>query len=135
MTDKNRVILIVDDEPDIVDLLQEHLSDEGYATLAAATGTEAVLLARREQPDLILLDVMMPGMTGFEVCNVLQDAPQTRAIPVIFLTAVTEMPRKVMGLRMGGQDYVTKPFDLRELSARVEVALRTGARAQATPTP
>jgi DNA-binding response OmpR family regulator len=116
--------LVVDDEPDILALLDQHLQEEGYLTRTAATGTEAVTVARAEHPDLILLDVMMPGMDGFDVCNLLQDSPETRDIPVIFLTAVAETPRKLMGLRLGAEDYVTKPFDLRELSARVAVALR-----------
>ena len=117
-------LLIVDDEPDILLLLDQHLQDDGYHTLTATTGTEAISLARSRHPDLILLDVMMPGMSGFDVCNLLQDSAETRGIPVIFLTAVAETPKKVMGLRLGAEDYVTKPFDLRELSARVSVALR-----------
>jgi DNA-binding response OmpR family regulator len=121
-------ILVVDDEPDILALLDQHLQEEGYVTRTAATGTEAVTMARAERPDLILLDVMMPGMSGFDVCNLLQDSAETRNIPVIFLTAVAETPKKVMGLRLGAEDYVTKPFDLRELSARVAVALRRARR-------
>lgn len=121
-------ILIVEDEPDILSLLEEHLGDDGYTVLTAATGTEAVMLAKADRPDLILLDVMMPGMNGFDVCNILRDQPETRDTPIIFLTAVAEASRKVMGLRLGASDYITKPFDLRELSARVEVALRVGSR-------
>jgi len=117
-------ILIVEDEPDILALLTDHLGEEGYATLTASTGTDAIVQAKREQPDLILLDVMMPGMSGFDVCNILRDMPETRTTPIIFLTAVAEMSRKIMGLRLGATDYVTKPFDLRELTVRVEVALR-----------
>ena len=117
-------ILIVEDEPDILTLLQEYLTEEGYATLTAKTGMEAIVQAKASHPDLILLDVMMPGMSGFDVCNILRDFPDTRSTPIIFLTAVTETPRKIMGLRMGASDYITKPFDLRELIARVEVALR-----------
>lgn len=116
--------MIVEDEPDILVLLAEHFAEEGYTTLTATTGTEAIVQAKAKRPDLILLDVMMPGMNGFDVCNILRDMPETRTIPVIFLTAVAEMPRKIMGLRLGATDYVTKPFDLRELTARVEVALR-----------
>lgn len=117
-------ILIVEDEPDILSLLSDHLAEEGYTTLTATTGTDAIVQAKKEQPDLILLDVMMPGMSGFDVCNILQDLPETRDTPIIFLTAVADMSRKVMGLRLGATDYVTKPFDLRELTVRVEVALR-----------
>ena len=117
-------ILIVEDEPDILGLLADHLSEEGYATLTAPTGTDAIVRAKEGRPDLILLDVMMPGRDGFAVCNILRDLPETRATPIIFLTAVAEMSRKIMGLRLGATDYITKPFDLRELTVRVEVALR-----------
>lgn len=120
-------ILIVEDEPDILALLSEHFAEEGYGILSASTGTDAIMQAKHKRPALILLDVMMPGMSGFDVCNILRDIPETRAIPIIFLTAVAEMPRKIMGLRLGASDYVTKPFDLRELTARVEVALRNSA--------
>lgn len=119
-----QTILIVEDEPQIQELLSEHLSDEGYTVVTASTGTEAIVQAKAGPLDLILLDVMMPGMNGFDVCNILRDQPETRTTPIIFLTAVAEMTRKVMGLRLGATDYITKPFDLRELTVRVEVALR-----------
>ncbi len=117
-------ILIVEDERDILGLLEDHLIEEGYTVLTASTGTDALVRAKSGRPDLILLDVMMPGMNGFDVCNILRDQPETRVTPIIFLTAVTETSRKIMGLKLGAADYITKPFDLRELSARVEVALR-----------
>lgn len=117
-------ILVVEDEPDILSLLNEHFTAEGYMVLTSSTGTDAIVQAKLKHPDIILLDVMMPGMNGFDVCNILRDIPETRETPIIFLTAVSETPRKVMGLRLGATDYVTKPFDLRELTARVEVALR-----------
>jgi len=119
-----RTILIVEDEPQIQMLLKEHLVEEGYAVYTANTGTEAIVQAKAAHPDLILLDVMMPGMSGFDVCNILRDQPETRVTPIIFLTAVAETPRKAMGLRLGATDYITKPFDLRELTVRIEVALR-----------
>ena len=138
---RDYTILIVEDEPDILSLLQEHFAEEGYKTLAATSGTEAIMQAKSKHPDVILLDVMMPGMSGFDVCNILRDFPETRTTPIIFLTAVAEMPRKIMGLRLGANDYITKPFDLRELTARVEVALRNpvgstqeAARSDAGPT-
>ncbi len=124
-------LLIVEDEPDILSLLTDHFSAEGYAVFGAGTGTDAIMQARARQPDLILLDVMMPGMSGFDVCNILRDFPETRTTPIIFLTAMSETPRKVMGLRLGASDYVTKPFDLRELTARVEAALRNHNDARA----
>lgn len=121
-----RTLLVVEDEPDILSLLQEHFIAEGYDVLTAETGMDAIVKAKSQHPDLILLDVMMPGMSGFDVCNILRDLPETSATPIIFLTAIAETPRKIMGLRLGAADYVTKPFDLRELTARVEVALRRG---------
>jgi DNA-binding response OmpR family regulator len=117
-------ILVVDDEPDLLMLLEEHLSQEGFQVLTASAGMQAISKARAEQPDLILLDVMMPGVSGFDVCNILQDFPETAEIPIIFLTAITETKRKVMGLNLGADDYITKPFDLRELTARVLAAMR-----------
>jgi DNA-binding response OmpR family regulator len=117
-------VLVVDDEPDLLLLLEEHLRQEGYEVLTATTGMQAISRAREDHPDLILLDVMMPGVSGFDVCNILQDFPETAAIPIIFLTAVAETKRKVMGLNLGADDYITKPFDLHELGARVRAALR-----------
>lgn len=125
MNEKSFHILVVDDEPDLLLLLEEHLRQEGYAVTTATTGMQAITRAREDQPDIILLDVMMPGVSGFDVCNILQDFPETADIPVIFLTAVAETKRKVMGLNLGADDYITKPFDLHELSARVQAALRS----------
>jgi two-component system alkaline phosphatase synthesis response regulator PhoP len=124
VSDKPFRILVVDDEPDLLVLLEEHLTQEGYQVITASTGMQAITKAREEQPDIILLDVMMPGVSGFDVCNILQDFPETATIPVIFLTAVAETKRKVMGLNLGADDYITKPFDLHELAARVQAALR-----------
>jgi DNA-binding response OmpR family regulator len=126
-------ILVVDDEPDLLMLLEEHLSQEGFQVLTASAGMQAISKARAEQPDLILLDVMMPGVSGFDVCNILQDFPETAEIPIIFLTAITETKRKVMGLNLGADDYITKPFDLRELTARVLAAMRHRAGRQEVP--
>lgn len=117
-------VLVVDDEPDLVMLLEEHLTHEGYDVVVATSGMQAITKAREEKPDIILLDVMMPGVSGFDVCNILQDFAETATIPIIFLTAVAETRRKVMGLNLGADDYITKPFDLHELAARVHAALR-----------
>jgi DNA-binding response OmpR family regulator len=121
-------VLVVDDEPDLVVLLEEHLTHEGYDVVTATSGMQAISKAREEKPNIILLDVMMPGVSGFDVCNILQDFPETASIPIIFLTAVAETKRKVMGLNLGADDYITKPFDLHELAARVRAALRPRLR-------
>ena len=118
-------ILVVEDEQDIRTMLAEHLEDEGYTTLTASNGQEALAVAQRARPDLILLDVMMPGMNGFDVCNVLRDLPHTRATPIIFLTAVADTARKTMGMRLGATDYLTKPYKLREVTARIEGILQS----------
>jgi DNA-binding response OmpR family regulator len=117
-------VLVVDDEPDLVVLLEEHLTHEGYSVDTATSGMQAITKAREGQPDIILLDVMMPGVSGFDVCNILQDFPETTKIPIVFLTAVADTKRKIMGLNLGADDYITKPFDLHELAARVQAALR-----------
>jgi DNA-binding response OmpR family regulator len=132
MSQRPSRVLVVDDEPDLVLLLEEHLTHEGYDVVTATTGMQAISSARESHPDIILLDVMMPGVSGFDVCNILQDFPETAAIPVIFLTAVAETKRKVMGLNLGADDYITKPFDLRELAARVQAALRPRLPGQET---
>jgi DNA-binding response OmpR family regulator len=117
-------ILIVDDTPANVHILQARLAAHGYDIVTASDGEEALAAVPAARPDLILLDVMMPGVSGFDVCNILQDFPDTASIPIIFLTAVAETKRKVMGLNLGADDYITKPFDLHELGARVQAALR-----------
>ena len=119
-------ILIVDDEPLNVDLLEQELAGEGYRTLSAGSGEQALALAASAGPDLILLDVRMSGMDGYKVCERLKASEATRAIPVIFLTALSETFEKVRAFRAGGVDYVTKPFEPEELLARVatHIALR-----------
>jgi len=119
-------VLIVDDEPVNVDLLEQELGAAGHHTVSAASGEEAVVLAAQTQPDLILLDVMMPGIDGYETCRRLKASEATRAIPVIILTALSETFEKVRAFREGAVDYVTKPFETEELLARVgtHIALR-----------
>ncbi|RPH60686.1 MAG: sigma-54-dependent Fis family transcriptional regulator, partial [Burkholderiales bacterium] len=112
-------VLVVDDEPFNVDLLEQELGAAGYRTVSASTGEEAVALATRVQPDLILLDVTLAGIDGYETCSRLKADEATRAIPVIFLTAHHETFEKLRGFRMGAVDYVTKPFEPEELLARV----------------
>jgi formate hydrogenlyase transcriptional activator len=119
-------VLIVDDEPLNVDLLEQELSAAGYRTLAAADAQAALSLAAAKQPELILLDVMMPGLDGYEACRRLKAGEATRAIPVIFLTALSDTFEKVRAFKLGAVDYVTKPFETEELLARVgtHIALR-----------
>jgi DNA-binding response OmpR family regulator len=120
-------ILIVDDEPEMVRGLEDNFRFEGYQTLSALNGRDGLALALREIPDLILLDIMMPGMSGWDVLKTLRQ--KGLDTPVIILTARGEEVDRVLGLELGADDYVTKPFSLRELLARVRAVLRRpGAR-------
>ena len=115
-------ILIVEDEKNIVDILNFNLVKEGYATMEAYDGQSGLQLALEQDPDLILLDLMLPKMDGFEVCRSLRE--QGRTTPVIMLTAREEETDKVLGLELGADDYITKPFSMRELLARVKANIR-----------
>ena len=119
-------VLIVDDQPLNIDLLEQELAAAGYRTLSARGGEQAIALARREAPELILLDVMMPGLDGYQTCARLKADEATCTIPIIFLTALKETFEKVRAFELGAVDYVTKPFEAEELRARVgvHVALR-----------
>ncbi len=117
-------ILVVDDEPHIVKAIRFYLEDEDYEVLTAEAGEEAIDLAEKHQPDLIILDVMMPVMDGFEVCRELRSRSRTRLIPIIFLTARESIEDKVMGFDIGADDYITKPFNNRELLARIKSRIR-----------
>ena len=115
-------ILAVDDDDSIRELLEMQLKRNGYETLTAADGKAA--LEQAAQADLVLLDVMLPGIDGFEVCRRLKADPSTQAIPVIMLTAKAEEIDKVLGLELGADDYMVKPFSVRELLARIKAVLR-----------
>lgn len=117
-------ILIVDDTPMNIELLEHVLRGEGFRTLSAGNGAMAVALSRANQPDLILLDVMMPGESGFETCARLKSDPLTANIPIIFVSALDDVKNKVQGLRVGGVDYISKPVYAEEVLARVRVHLR-----------
>ncbi len=117
-------ILIVDDEKDIVRMLEYNLGKEGYRCLVAHDGEAALEKARRDHPDLVLLDLMLPRIDGLEVCKALKSDASTSAIPVIMLTAKTREADKVVGLELGADDYMTKPFSPRELLARIKAVLR-----------
>ncbi len=115
-------ILIVEDEKSIVDILRFNLTKEGYETLEAFDGNQGLQLALQSDPDLILLDLMLPGMDGFQVCKALRE--QGKTTPVLIITAREEEQDKVMGLDLGADDYITKPFSMRELMARVKANIR-----------
>ncbi|SHM07277.1 two-component system, OmpR family, alkaline phosphatase synthesis response regulator PhoP [Caldanaerovirga acetigignens] len=117
-------ILVVDDEPFIVELVKFNLESAGYEVITASDGHEALKLIEKEHPDLIILDIMLPGIDGMEICRALRFKMQTKDIPVILLTAKTGEIDKVLGLEMGADDYITKPFSPRELVARVKAVLR-----------
>ncbi len=123
-------ILIVEDEENIVDILAFNLKREGYKTLEAMDGATGLELALANDPDLILLDLMLPKMDGFEVCRRLREAGRTT--PVIMLTAREEETDKVLGLELGADDYITKPFSMRELLARVKANIRRTAMSAGT---
>lgn len=117
----NKKILIVDDEKPIVDILKFNLEKEGYSTVEAYDGEEAIEKTLNEKPDLIILDVMLPKLDGFEVCKKLR---QTITTPILMLTAKEDVVDKIIGLELGADDYVTKPFSVREMMARVKANLR-----------
>jgi DNA-binding response OmpR family regulator len=116
-----KTILVVDDAPNIVELLRLYLEGAGYATVVATDGPSAVELHRKHRPDLVILDVMLPGMDGFEVCRAIRREADT---PVLMLTARTDDVDAIVGLELGADDYVTKPFNPRALVARVKAILR-----------
>lgn len=124
-----KTVLIVEDEQNIVDILAFNLSREGYDTIEAYDGTTGLQLALEQNPDLILLDLMLPGMNGFEVCRKLRETGSS--IPILMLTAREEEADKVMGLELGADDYITKPFSMRELLARVKANIRRVSMAPA----
>lgn len=124
-------ILIVEDQPEISELLQYNLDREGFQVVCARDGHDGLRRARDTSPDLVVLDVMLPGLDGFEVCRQLRSDPLTQEIPVIMLTAKDEESDVVLGLRLGADDYVTKPFGPRELVARIRSLLRRSSRAGA----
>jgi len=126
-----RYILVVEDEEDIQEVVRYNLLKEGYKVTCAGTGEEALKVARAEVPDLVLLDLMLPGLDGLEVCRQLRKDPGTDSIPIIMLTAKGEESDIVAGLELGADDYVTKPFSPKVLVARIRATLRR--KAQAVP--
>ena len=130
--EQSKRVLIVEDEKNIVDIIRFNLSREGYEVLEAYDGEAGLAMARAEKPDLILLDVMMPKMMGFDVCRALRGEGDN--VPIIILTAREEEEDKILGLEIGADDYITKPFSMRELIARVRANIRRTAMAASAPT-
>jgi len=123
-------ILVIDDEPDLIELVRYNLMKEGFQVSAAPDGESGLAVARREMPDVVVVDLMLPGIDGLEVCRVLRADERTAQIPVIMLTAKTSESDRVVGLEIGADDYVTKPFSPRELAARIKAVLRRVAQRQ-----
>lgn len=121
-------ILIVEDEEDILELVRYNLAREGYRVTGLNSGEEALKAVRKSPPDLVLLDLMLPGMNGTEICMILKGDPQTRHIPIVMLTAKSEDSDIVTGLEIGADDYITKPFSPKVLIARIRTVLRRRAK-------
>lgn len=120
----NEKILIVDDEEHIVELIKFNLEANGYKTITASNGLEALELAKNEKPDLVLLDIMLPGLNGNDVCKEIRKDTEISTMPIIMITAKGEELDRILGLELGADDYVTKPFSVRELMARIKAVLR-----------
>jgi DNA-binding response OmpR family regulator len=125
-------ILVVEDDPDIADLIRHYLEKSGHAVQVLGSGAAVLPKVRGERPDLIVLDLMLPGLDGLMVCQALRADPLTAAIPIIMVTARGEEADRIAGLELGADDYVTKPFSAKELAARVTALLRRTQRADAT---
>jgi two-component system alkaline phosphatase synthesis response regulator PhoP len=122
--DLKHTILVVDDEDDIVEMVRYNLTKEGYDVVGASNGEDAIRMAKKAAPDLIILDLMLPGVDGLDVCRVLKNDDRTNHIPIIMLTAKGEETDIVLGLELGADDYITKPFSLKVLRARVKAVIR-----------
>jgi phosphate regulon transcriptional regulator PhoB len=119
-----QTILVVEDEPDIRKLVQYNLAQERFKVLEAEDGEQALKILQREKPNLVILDLMLPGLSGLELCKILRERPQTAQLPILMLTAKAGEADKVVGLEMGADDYLAKPFSPREMVARVRAILR-----------
>jgi two-component system alkaline phosphatase synthesis response regulator PhoP len=124
MEPKARTVLIADDEPDILEILKYNLSNEGYEVITAKDGQEAIEKARRHQPDLVILDVMMPQKTGVEVCQFLRAQPSFKETLIIFLTAVNDETAQIKGLETGADDYISKPISPKVFLSRINALFR-----------
>ncbi len=119
-----KTILVVEDDTDILELVRWHLQEEGYAVLTATDGINGLGLAKKQTPDMVILDLMLPGMDGLEVCRALKGDSRTKAIPVVMLTAKGEEVDRVVGFELGADDYIVKPFSPRELVLRIRAILK-----------
>jgi phosphate regulon transcriptional regulator PhoB len=117
-------ILVVDDEPDIIELISYNLKKEGFIVESAADGEKALALINKNPYDLVILDLMLPGIQGVDLCRMIRSAPATTGLPIIMLTAKSGESDRVLGLEMGADDYISKPFSIKELIARVRAVLR-----------
>lgn len=124
-------ILVIDDEKDLIELVRYNLEKEGFVVRSAQDGESGLSAAKKELPDLILVDLMLPGIDGLDVCRSLRSDGRTARIPVIMLTAKSAEPDRILGLELGADDYVTKPFSPRELLARIKALLRRTSTPQA----
>lgn len=131
----NKKILVVDDEADLVELISYNLKKEGFSLDSAYDGEEALTKVKKGGYSLLILDLMLPGLQGIEICRLLRNDPKTSALPIIMLTAKGEEPDKVIGLEVGADDYMTKPFSVRELVARVRALLRRSATSRESEPP
>jgi two-component system alkaline phosphatase synthesis response regulator PhoP len=122
-------ILAIDDDDDILELIDHNLSREGYRVLKVSSGEQALKLAREDSPDIILLDLMLPGVSGFDLCRILKNDGQTARIPIIIVSAKDEVSDVVAGLELGADDYIAKPFSVSLLLARVRAVLRRKSKA------
>jgi DNA-binding response OmpR family regulator len=128
-------ILIVEDDPDIADLIRHYLIRAGHTADVLTTGAEAVAHVKGIRPDAVILDLMLPGIHGLEICRALRADPATSLIPILIVTARAEEPDRIAGLELGADDYITKPFSPKELVARVAAVLRRSARGSQGPGP
>jgi DNA-binding response OmpR family regulator len=127
-----KTILVVDDKASVRDLVRDYLREQGYRVVVAADGRQALLVARQEEPDLVLLDIMMPEMDGYAF---MREYAKVRDTPIILLTAKVDEADKVLGLELGADDYITKPFGMRELTARIRAVLRRMEKAESPDAP
>lgn len=130
----SKLVLVVDDEKDIVDLICYNLKKEGYQTIEASNGAEALQQAKKYKPALILLDIMMPEMDGYDVCRAIRGDKEVETIPIIFLTAKSSEIDEVLGLELGADDYIQKPISPRLLTARIKTHIRRNAPQTITET-